>query len=158
MRFRLLWIGKEGRRDPETELAERYLQRLQPFIKTEMKVLKAKQAKSLSDDEIRDREAKSVVAELDRTDFLVLCDERGKLLSSPQLADHLTTWQERAVPRVVFLIGGSLGVSQEIRTRADFMLSFSKMTLPHALARVLLLEQLYRACCIQAGHPYHHEG
>ncbi len=87
--------------------------------------------------------------------FVVLCDEHGKDLSSRELADKLIAWQARE--HLVFIIGGADGVTDEIKKRTDFTLSFGRKTWPHRLARVMLLEQLYRAQQINVGHPYHRE-
>lgn len=158
MRLQLIWVGKAARREPEADLCARYAKRIAATTRFDEKVLKPIQTASLSDAEIRQRESERITAELQPGDYLVLCDERGKQLSSPGFADFLTQRQNQAVRRVVFCIGGAMGVTDSLRQRADFVLSFSQMTLPHALARVMLLEQVYRALCIQSGHPYHHEG
>jgi len=85
---------------------------------------------------------------------LVLLDARGKQFSSEELADFLEREQVNATP-LLFAIGGSDGFSEEARRRAGFTLSLGKMTLPHELARVVLVEQLYRAFSILKNHPYH---
>src|SRR5208283_3461416 len=85
---------------------------------------------------------------------LVLLDSRGKQLSSEELAEFLEREQVNAIP-LVFAVGGSDGFSEEARRRAEFTLSLGMMTLPHELARVVLLEQLYRAFTILENHPYH---
>jgi 23S rRNA (pseudouridine1915-N3)-methyltransferase len=89
--------------------------------------------------------------------FVVLLDERGKDLSSPELAETMAAWQETGKPELIFLIGGADGVTEEVRTRADFCLSFGRKVWPHKLIRVMLMEQIYRAQQINAGHPYHRE-
>jgi len=101
-------------------------------------------------------EASSFLKSIAEKSFVILCDERGKDLSSAELADTFAAWQGRGVP-LIFLIGGADGVTDEIRARADFTLSFGRKTWPHRLARIMLLEQLYRARQINAGHPYHRE-
>jgi 23S rRNA (pseudouridine1915-N3)-methyltransferase len=87
--------------------------------------------------------------------FVVLCEERGKDLSSHELAGKYAAWQERG--SLVFLIGGADGVNDNVRARADFMLGLGRKTWPHRLVRVMLLEQIYRAQQINAGHPYHRD-
>ncbi|MFN5881315.1 MAG: 23S rRNA (pseudouridine(1915)-N(3))-methyltransferase RlmH, partial [Burkholderiales bacterium] len=87
---------------------------------------------------------------------LVLLDERGKDLDSNGLAQRLSRWQQDAQP-VALVIGGPDGVDERIRLRADSSIRLSSLTLPHALVRVVLAEQLYRAWSILAGHPYHRE-
>ncbi len=88
-------------------------------------------------------------------DVLVALDERGRTLSSPQLADRIGRWRDEARPGVAFVIGGADGLSRDMRDRAEMSLSFGPMVWPHMLARVMLAEQLYRAASILAGTPYH---
>lgn len=153
---RLIWIGKENRRQPETELCGRYSERIRHYARMDVKVIKPLQTGDVTS--IQKREGEKILASVDPGDFLVLCDERGSQMSSGELARFMAQKAGQGGRRVVWLIGGAMGVSDAVRQRANFMLSLSKMTLPHALARVFLLEQIYRALTIQAGHPYHHEG
>ncbi len=155
IKSRLLWVGRENRRAPETVLCERYLTRIQPFFKMDQLVIRGHQ-ESKPEAAVK-KEGERILAALESSDFVIACDERGNLVSSPQLAD-LIQKRELSGGRLVWLIGGAYGLAPALRQRADFMLSLSPMTLPHALARALLLEQIYRACCIRSGHPYHHEG
>jgi 23S rRNA (pseudouridine1915-N3)-methyltransferase len=97
-----------------------------------------------------------ILARVDKSELLVLLDERGRQLGSRDLADRLAQWQGDGRD-LCFLIGGPDGVSDACRQRADFTWSLSKLTLPHGLARVLLAEQLYRAHSLQSGHPYHRD-
>ena len=93
-----------------------------------------------------------------RDNRVVALDRRGKTLDSEALANQLGQWRDAGVPTTSFLLGGTYGLSDEIRKRADLILSFGPMTWPHLLSRVMLLEQLYRVQQILAGHPYHHAG
>lgn len=86
--------------------------------------------------------------------FVVALDERGETLTSPQFAENIGKWGQMA-PEIVFLIGGADGFDNAVRSKARFLLSFGKQTWPHMLVRVMLLEQVYRAQQIIAGHPYH---
>jgi len=88
--------------------------------------------------------------------FLIVLDERGKGLSSPQLADLLQRQMVDGTACVSLVIGGPFGLSDQVRQRADLVLSLSTMTLTHQMARLLLLEQLYRGCTIIRNEPYHH--
>lgn len=88
--------------------------------------------------------------------FLVVLDERGKALTSKELAQYLATWRQSA-HHVCFIIGGADGLSTTIKSRANLVLQLSNLTLPHGMVRVLLLEQLYRAISILNQHPYHRE-
>jgi 23S rRNA (pseudouridine1915-N3)-methyltransferase len=99
-------------------------------------------------------EAKSLLDGLPSSHILVTLDETGKSMTSEAFATQLTQWKSEA-PCVVFLIGGSWGLADEVRRRARFVLSLGPMTLPHGLCRVVLLEQLYRAEMIASGRAYH---
>ena len=88
----------------------------------------------------------------------VALDERGKSLTSLAFADRLRDWRDAGAPDVAFFIGGADGHDPSVRDAADLVLSLGAMTWPHALARVMLVEQIYRASTILAGHPYHREG
>ena len=99
-------------------------------------------------------EGERILAKLGTDEQLVLLDERGKQLSSKNLATRLSEWQTDSRD-LCFVIGGPDGVSDAIRQRADMMWSLSQLTLPHGMARALLAEQLYRAWSLQTGHPYH---
>ncbi|MGI3209899.1 23S rRNA (pseudouridine(1915)-N(3))-methyltransferase RlmH [Roseovarius tibetensis] len=112
--------------------------------------------------EVEDKKGRGISAEaglLDRTipkgALVVALDERGNLMSSPDLSRHLGHWRDTGRGDVAFLIGGADGLSPDLRARADVTLSFGKMVWPHMLARVMLVEQLYRAASILAGSPYH---
>jgi 23S rRNA (pseudouridine1915-N3)-methyltransferase len=87
--------------------------------------------------------------------YLVLLDSRGKQLSSEELAETIGRLRDSGTQRIVFAIGPADGWSQDARARANLLLSFGRITLPHQLARVVLAEQVYRAFTILAGHPYH---
>ena len=88
---------------------------------------------------------------------VIALDERGKLLSSPEFARKLGNWRDDGCRDLAILIGGADGLSPDLRSRADFTLSFGKMVWPHMLVRVMLAEQLYRAASILAGTPYHRD-
>ncbi len=112
--------------------------------------------------EVEDRQGKGVETEaalLRRAvpEGAVLCvlDERGKALTSPEFANKLERWRDDGTANLAFLIGGADGVHPDLRTEADFQLSFGKMVWPHLLVRVMLAEQIYRAATILAGGPYH---
>jgi 23S rRNA (pseudouridine1915-N3)-methyltransferase len=157
IRLRLIWVGKARARSPESQLCERYIKRLRIYANVDELTIKPLAGSNRDPEETRRKESERISAALDSRAWLALCDERGRQMTSPSLAGWLDARALDARP-IDFVIGGAMGVAEDLRKRADFMLSFSSMTLPHALARVLLWEQLYRACCIRAGHPYHHEG
>jgi 23S rRNA (pseudouridine1915-N3)-methyltransferase len=101
-------------------------------------------------------EGERILAAVDRGEFVVLLDERGRQLDSKGLSGKLADWQ-RDGRNVCFVIGGPDGVAADCRARADFTWSLSQLTLPHGMARVLVAEQLYRAHSLLTGHPYHRE-
>jgi len=112
--------------------------------------------------EVEDKKGGGMAAEaalLDRAiprgAVVVALDERGGLLTSPEFSRHLGEWRDAGRGDVAFVIGGADGLAPELRARADVTLSFGKMVWPHMLARVMLIEQLYRAAAILAGSPYH---
>ena len=101
-------------------------------------------------------EGTQLLAKIDTAERVVLLDERGKQMSTRAFAEKLVDWQVDGRD-LCFIIGGPDGVSDDCRQRADFTWSLSSLTLPHGMARVLFVEQLYRAWSLQTGHPYHRE-
>ena len=145
MKIKVAWIGKT--KEPAIQaLTEEYLKRIRRYAEVAGLALKDEAAiLSLATGERQQKKERHK---------LVLVDLRGKELSSEELAEFLRREQVNGSP-LLFAIGGSDGFSDEARRCAGFTLSLGKMTLPHELARVVLLEQLYRAFTILANHPYH---
>lgn len=110
--------------------------------------------RGLSGEILKRKEAEKLAALLPDKAFVVALDERGKDLGSEEFAAKLRQWQERSGD-IAFILGGADGLSEELRQRADFILGLGRKTWPHMLARVMLMEQIYRAQQILAGHPYH---
>ena len=106
-------------------------------------------------DAARDKEGAAILATLPPRAHVILLAIEGKERSSEELSARLDDLMLRGNSDIAFVIGGSDGVSDDVRARADEMLSFGRITLPHNLARVVLLEQIYRACKISRGEPYH---
>jgi len=106
--------------------------------------------------EIKRREAAAISGKISGSDFVVVLDEGGVMPDSVGFARLVEGWRARG--RVVFVIGGAEGLDGSVLARAGAVVSLGKLTLPHMLARVVLAEQLYRAQCILAGHPYHRAG
>ncbi len=143
MNIKVAWIGKTKEAAIQ-ELTDDYLKRTSRYAAIDGLSLKDEAAVlSLARGERRGQRHK-----------LVLLDTRGKQLSSEELAQFLEREQVQALP-LLFAIGGADGFSDEARQQAEFVLSLGRMTLPHELARVVLLEQLYRAFTILKNHPYH---
>lgn len=156
MRVRILCVGRL-RRGPEADLIDDYRTR---FDRTG----RALSLGPLDIVEVEDRkggkqsvEAELLIAALPDTAFVVALDERGKTFASPQFAQNLATWRDAGHRDLVFVIGGADGLTDQVRNRADMLLSFGNMVWPHMLARVMLSEQLYRAATILAGGPYHRD-
>lgn len=106
--------------------------------------------------ELKKQEAALILQALQPDDQLLLLDERGKQLSSPDLAQLIQQKANESTRRIVFLIGGAFGVDESITRRANFVWSLSKLVLPHMLVRLVLAEQVYRACTILRNEKYHH--
>lgn len=155
MRFTIVAVGKLKERFWAEACAE-YLKRLQSYAKTTvLEVADVDPAKAGGEAVGLRREGQAVLKTLPERAHVVLLAIDGKQRSSEGLAAHLDDLGVSGKGDIAFVIGGSCGVSDEVRMRADETLSFGKITLPHNLARVVLLEQLYRACKISRGEPYH---
>jgi 23S rRNA (pseudouridine1915-N3)-methyltransferase len=140
MRLHVIARGKLGR-SPEAELVDRYAKRIAwPLKLTELPEIGGTAPASLTPS----RE--------------VLLDERGRQLSSEEFAALLGRWRDEGVRETRFVLGAADGHGEAAREKADLLLAFGAMTWPHLLARALLLEQLWRATSILAGHPYHRSG
>lgn len=136
-----------------------YSKRLRPYCRLTVTELKESRLKAnagpAEEEDVKENEGKDILGHIDPQDFVVTLEIKGKKLSSEQLADKLAELGLQGKSTVDMVIGGSLGLSPEVSRRADFKLSFSDMTFPHQLMRVILLEQIYRAFKIQRGEPYH---
>lgn len=104
----------------------------------------------------KDSEGEAVLKLIQPTDAVILLDERGKDIDSPGLANLLDTYLNESTKRLVFVIGGAFGVSEEVQNRANKTIRLSSLVFPHMLARLILTEQLYRAESIRTGGKYHH--
>lgn len=115
-----------------------------------------KNAGLLSEADLKKAEATIILQQVHKDDYLILLDERGKQLHSPELAQWLQQRANESNKRILFLIGGAFGVDNSVMKRADFTWSLSKLVFPHMLARLILAEQVYRACTILRNEKYHH--
>ena len=107
------------------------------------------------EDQIRDREGQRILSHIKDGAYVIALAIEGRMLDSEELAKKIENLGVKGTSHVIFVIGGSLGLSGQVMDRADYHLSFSKMTFPHQLMRVILLEQIYRACRILNHEPYH---
>ena len=136
---------------PERTLIDGYLKRL-PWDVT---IREVEERRPITGAERQAREAELLMAAIPDGALVVALHERGRTMTSPDFANTLADWREHRSDHIVFLIGGADGFAPEALARADVKLSLGVMTWPHALARAMLVEQLYRAHTILKGHPYH---
>ena len=158
MRLLVIAIGrlKQG---PERELSERYRER---FDDIGRKLgFRGLDVQEIPESRARDaatrmtEEAAAISAAIPQKSVLVALDERGDNIDSTGFARHLGRWRDEQVANTIFAIGGADGLSPDLRRKAKLRLAFGSATWPHQLVRVMLLEQIYRAATILAGHPYH---
>lgn len=158
MRISLIAVGKIKEKF-YTEALSEYSKRLSKYVKLEViEVADEKtpdQASEREKAQILDKEAQRILAKLPSGTYVIPLAIEGTMLSSEGLAEKLAGLGLQGDSHVAFIIGGSLGLADSILDRADFKLSFSKMTFPHQLMRVILLEQVYRAFRIMRNEPYH---
>lgn len=132
---------------------ERYEKRLKPFFEVKWRLLPYSKQ---NDDSARREETKAISDKIAPTDFVVLLDERGVQFTSHEFSQHLIGKYDVGF-HIVFVIGGAYGVDDAMRERANVVMSLSRMVLPHQLARLILIEQIYRGVMIAHNHPYHHQ-
>lgn len=158
MKLTIAAVGKLTK-GPERALCERYAARINAQGRSvALGPLTERAFKEASSEQVALRqqtEAAQLLDAIRSADRKVVLDERGKTLSSPAFADVLRDARDDGVAEMAFLIGGPNGHHASVRDAADLRLALGAMTLPHALARALLMEQIYRAITIVAGHPYH---
>lgn len=161
MRIVIAAIGKM-RAGPERELAERYLERSLAAGKqvglTPVEIRELPESRAGNPETRLREEGEALLAALPEGAKFILLDERGKSMPSAGFARTLATYRDGGTGALAFLIGGPDGLAPALRDRAQFVLGFSAMTWPHQLARIMLLEQIYRAITILSGHPYHRDG
>lgn len=137
---------------------EAFTKRITKYYPVEWKILPAaKQTVNTSAIETKKKEAIIILNTLLPDDYLVLLDEKGKHLSSPDLAKFIEARGNSGTRNVIFLIGGAFGVDEQIKIRSNFSWSLSFLVFPHQLVRLVLSEQIYRACTIIRNEKYHHE-
>ena len=155
MKITVVAVGKLKERFWADACAE-YAKRLSAYATVKMvEIADRDPAKSGGEEAGRALEGKGILAAIPERSHVVLLDIGGKERSSEEIASHLDDLMLRGESSITLVIGGSCGVSSEVRARADERLSFGRITLPHNLARVVLLEQVYRAFKIMRGEPYH---
>lgn len=158
MRVTIVCVGKLKEKYWREAVAE-YSKRLSRYHKLEIiELADEKSPETMSpaqEAEVKEKEGQRILKQISEDAFVVALAVEGNPLSSEELADFVEKKAVGGINHLVFLIGGSLGLSPEVMKRADFALSFSKMTFPHQMMRVVLLEQIYRAERIRKNEPYH---
>ncbi len=156
MKIQLWTIGKAHEKYVKDGI-EDFSNRIAKYYPTEWKIINAaKQTVNSLETELKKNEAASIISYLQKDDYLVLLDETGKQLSSVELADFIEQRGNASLKNLVFLIGGAFGVDSVVKQRANFSWSLSKLVFPHQLVRLILAEQIYRACTILRNEKYHH--
>ena len=157
MKIVLLQAGKTADKNI-SEIAKLYLERIAKYNSIETITLpNLKNTKNMPVDEQKQKEGKQMLQVINRDDYVVVMDERGKEMHTIELAEWIKKIFMLPAKRLVFVIGGAWGFSDEAYKRADYKISLSKLTFPHQLVRLIFLEQLYRTFTILKGEPYHHE-
>lgn len=156
MKTELIIVGKTDNKHISACIDD-YVDRIShymPFCITTLPDIK--NTKNLSEEQQKEQEGKALMRLLQPSDFVVLLDEHGKEMRSIELAEWIRK-KQMAVKRLVFIIGGPYGFSPTLYQRCDEKLSLSRLTFSHQMVRMIFAEQIYRACTIIKGEPYHHE-
>ena len=158
MKITILAVGKVKEKY-FTMAIDEYAKRLSRYIKLEIiEVADEKTPDGASENEeelIREKEGERILKNIKDGSYVITLEIEGKMLDSVELSEKINQIGVSGKGHITFIIGGSLGLSREVKSKADFKLSFSKMTFPHQLMRVVLLEQVYRSYRILGNEPYH---
>ena len=159
MKITIICVGKVKEKFYRLNAIDEYMKRLGRYCKPEIiEVADEKTPDNASDHEIvliKDKEGERILKNIRKDGTVIALAIEGKMFSSEQLADRISQLGIQGESHIQFIIGGSLGLSDKVLKEADLLLSFSKMTFPHQLMRVILLEQVYRSYRIIQGEPYH---
>ena len=157
MRATLILVGKTVNKH-FLELIDDYAGRVKHYIGFDITVIpELKNTKNLSTEQQKQQEAELILKQLQGGDHVVLLDEHGKEMRSVEFSAYMEQKMQTVSKRLVFVIGGPYGFSQDVYARANEKMSLSKMTFSHQMVRLIFVEQLYRAMTIMRGEPYHHE-
>jgi 23S rRNA (pseudouridine1915-N3)-methyltransferase len=156
MQIKIIVVGKIKEKFLQEGIAE-YERRLRPYV--ELQILELAEVKRPARDSAeaaaKEKEGERIMGVIPPGWFMVALDVMGLSWSSVELADAFRTWELAGRSRIAFVIGGDIGLSPSVLARCDCRLSLSRMTFTHPISRLLLLEQIYRACRIRSGEPYH---
>ena len=158
MNIKIIAVGKIKEKYMKEGIKE-YLKRLSKYCNLEIiEVEDEKAPENLSKKDIeiiKNKEGRKLLSKIPQNSFIISLEIEGKEISSEELSKKMEDLMVSGINDITFIIGGSLGLSQEVRNKANYKLSFSKMTFPHQLMRIILLEQIYRGFRIIRGEPYH---
>ncbi|KAB8136816.1 23S rRNA (pseudouridine(1915)-N(3))-methyltransferase RlmH [Gracilibacillus oryzae] len=158
MKITIVTVGKLKEKYLKQGIQE-YMKRLSTYAKVEIaEVADEKAPENMSEAEmieVKRKEGERILAHISQDTYVITLEINGKMLSSEQLAAKMDELATYGKSKIAFVIGGSLGISEEVQQRSDLALSFSKMTFPHQVMRLILLEQVYRGFRINRGEPYH---
>lgn len=157
MEIALITVGKTTT-DYIQKGIDEYCKRLRRYVTFSIKTLPdVKNSRKMSEEQQKTAESSTILSELSSSDYVVLLDEKGEMLTSRQFSDFLQKGMLGGKKRIAFVVGGPYGFSEETYARADAKLSFSRMTFSHEMIRLFFVEQLYRANTILRNEPYHHD-
>lgn len=157
MKIVIIAVGKTST-DYVGRGVEEYLRRISRYINIELNVIPdVRTSRAISEETQKQTEGKAIIASLQPGDHVTLLDERGKEMTSREFSGQIEQKMIRGLKRLVFIIGGPYGFSDEVYQRADDKLSLSRMTFTHEMIRLFFTEQIYRSMTILRGEPYHHD-
>ncbi len=157
MRISLLTVGKTNDLSFKNAISE-YQKRLKFYISFDIEEIPSlKNTKNLTEDNQKQKEGELILKNLQPDDEVILLDDKGNEFTSKQFASFIEKKSASGLKRLVFVVGGPYGFSQEVYQRANDKVSLSRMTFSHQMVRLIFVEQLYRSMTIIKGEPYHHE-
>ena len=157
MTIKLVYIGKTDKGEL-SELISVYKNRLKHYVKFEMDIIPdIRNTKNIDEQLQKQKEGELILKDIENSDFLVLLDEQGKQYTSMNFSEFLQKRMNTGLKRLIFVVGGPYGFSEEVYKRANSKVSLSKMTFSHQMVRLFFVEQLYRAFTILKNEPYHHQ-
>ncbi|MBK8089894.1 MAG: 23S rRNA (pseudouridine(1915)-N(3))-methyltransferase RlmH [Lacibacter sp.] len=156
MKIQFWTVGKAHEPYIKTGVEE-FTKRISKYYPVEWTIIPLpKNSGMLSEADLKKKEGEMILDWLQKEDYLIALDERGKQLSSEGLADFIMKRSNESIKNLVFLIGGAYGIDEAVMKRANFKWSLSQLVFPHQLVRLILAEQVYRACSINRNEKYHH--
>lgn len=155
MEFQLWWTGKTAFSYLEEGIKD-YQHRIEKYCRFSIHEFKG--TKGIKSPEIiKEAEEREILKKIKTSDYLILLDEKGKTFNSQQFASHVQKLQTTPASKIIFVIGGAFGFSEEMKNKANLIISFSHFTFSHLLIRLIFVEQLYRAFTIIHNQPYHND-